>query len=55
MLSDVGAQRLGLYDPLLDELVEGKEIGRPVVFYLAPSLCCIILEGCDSGLDLLVE
>ena len=45
------AQRPGLHDPLLDELVEGKEIGRSVVLELASSLCWIVLEGCDSYLE----
>ena len=49
------AQRLGLHDPLLDELVEGKKIGRPVVLELTPSICRIILEGCNLVLELLVE
>ena len=48
-------QWLGLYDPLLDQLIEGKKIGRPIVSKLAPSLCWIVLEGCDLGLELLVE
>jgi len=30
---------------LLDELVEGKGIGRPVILELAPSLYWIVLEG----------
>jgi len=49
------AQRLGLHDPLLDDLIEGKEIRRPVILKLAPSLCLIVLEGCDLGLELLVD
>ena len=46
--------RLDLHDPLLDQLIEGKEIRRHVVLELAPSLYWIILEGCDFGLELLV-
>ena len=43
-----------LHDPLLDQLIEDK-IGRSVVLELTPSLCWIVLEGCDLGLELLVE
>ena len=55
MLSEVGDLKHDLHDPLLDELVEGKEIGRLVVLEFAPNLCWIVLEGYDLGLDLLVK
>jgi len=47
--------RLDLHDPLLDQLIEGKEIRRHVVLELARNLYWIVLEGCDFGLELLVE
>ena len=49
------AQRLGLYNPLLDELIAGKKIGRPVILELAPSLCWIILGAYNLVLELLIE
>jgi len=48
-------QRLGLHDPLLNQLAEDKKIGRHVFLELVPGLCWIVLKGCGLGLELLVE
>ena len=48
-------RQFGLYNPLLNPLVEGMEIGRLVAFGVALSLCRVVMEGCDSGLELLVK
>ena len=50
---ELGGGQLGLHDPLLDQLVESMEIGRPVALGVALSLCRVVLEG--MALELLVE
>ena len=42
-------QRLGLHDPLLEQLVEGKKIGRPVVLELAPQFVLDYSGGLQLG------
>ena len=48
-------RQLGFHDLLLDQLVEGMEIGGPVALELVLSLCRVVLEGYDSGMELLVK
>ena len=48
-------RQLGLHDPLLDQLVEGMKIGRPVALGIALSLYGVVLEGYDLGLKPLVK
>ena len=48
-------RQLGLHDPLLDQLVESVEIRGPVALGVTFYLRRVVLEGCDLGLELLIE
>jgi len=52
---ELGGLAACLLDPLLDQRVESMEVKRPVVLGIAIHLYCVILEGCDLSLELLVE
>jgi len=48
-------RQLGLHDPFLDQLVEGMKTQGSVRLEVALCLCRVVLDGCDLGLELLVE
>ena len=48
-------RQLGFHDPLLDQLIEGMEIGKLVTLGVAVSFCRVFLKGFDLGLQLLVK
>ena len=49
------SQKSGPSDPLLDQFIEGAEVGRPVVLKIAFRLYWIILKGCGLDQALLVR
>jgi len=48
-------RQLGLHDLLLDQLIEGMEIGRLVALGVILSLCKVVPESCDLGLEQLAK
>ena len=48
-------RQLGLHDLFLDQLIEGIKIQEPPALRIALRLRRVLLEGCDLGLELLVE
>ena len=48
-------RQLGLYDPLLDQLVEGVDIWGPPALGVTFCVHEVILEGGDLSLELLIK